>query len=40
MPIAGEVYVAMFNCGQELEALRDGTSEYCLGIKVFGQKFA
>jgi hypothetical protein len=35
VPIAGEVYVAMFNCGQELEALRDGTSEYCPGIKVF-----
>ncbi len=27
VPIAGKVYVAMFNYGQELEALRDGTSE-------------
>jgi hypothetical protein len=27
VPIAGKVYVAMFNCGQELEALKDGTSE-------------
>jgi hypothetical protein len=34
VPIAGKVYVAMFNCGQELEALRDDTSEYCPGIKV------
>jgi len=32
--------VAMFNCGQELEALRDGTSEYCPGIKVSTQKYA
>ncbi len=34
VPIARKVYVAMFNYGQELEALRDDTSEYCLGIKV------
>jgi hypothetical protein len=34
VPIAGKVYVAMFNCGQELEAPRDGTSECCPGIKV------
>jgi hypothetical protein len=34
VPIIGKVYVAMFNCGQELEALRDGTSKYCPGIKV------
>jgi len=34
VPIAGKVYVAMFNCRQELEALRDGTSEYCPRIKV------
>jgi hypothetical protein len=40
VPIAGKVYVAMFNYGQELEALRDGTSEYCPGIKVFAQKYA
>jgi len=40
VPIAGKVYVAMFNCGHELEALRDGTSEYCPGIKVFAQKYA
>jgi hypothetical protein len=40
VPIAGKVYVAMFNCGQELEALRDGTSEYCPGIKVSAQKYA
>jgi len=40
VPITGKNYVAMFNCGQELEALRDGTSEYYLGIKVFAQKYA
>jgi hypothetical protein len=40
VPIAGKVYVAMFNCGQELEALRDGTSKYCPGIKVSAQKYA
>ncbi len=40
VPIAGKVYVAMFNCGQELEALRDGTSEYYPGIKVSAQKYA
>ncbi len=40
VPIAGKVYVAMFNYGQELEALRDDTSEYCPGIKVFAQKYA
>ncbi len=40
MPIPGKVYVAMFNCGQELEALRDGTSGYCPGIKVFAHKYA
>jgi hypothetical protein len=40
VPIARKVYVAMFNCGQELEALRDGTSEYCPGIKVSAQKYA
>jgi hypothetical protein len=38
--IAGKVYVAMFNYRQELEALRDGTSEYCPGIKVSAQKYA
>ncbi len=38
--IARKVYMAMFNCGQELEALRDGTSEYCPGIKVSAQKYA
>jgi hypothetical protein len=38
--IAGKVYVAMFNCREELEALRDGTSEYCPGIKVSAQKYA
>jgi len=37
--ITGKVYMAMFNCGQELEALRDGTSEYCHGIKVSAQKY-
>jgi hypothetical protein len=40
VPIAGKVYVVMFNCGQELEALRDDTSEYYPGIKVFAQKYA
>lgn len=40
VPIVGKVYVAMFNCEQELEALRDGTSEYCPGIKVSAQKYA
>jgi hypothetical protein len=40
VPIAGKVYVAMFNYGHELEALRDGTLEYCLGIKVSAQKYA
>jgi hypothetical protein len=40
LPIAGKGYVAMFNCGQELEALRDGTLEYCHGIKVSTQKYA
>jgi hypothetical protein len=40
VPIARKVYVAMFNCGQELEALRDGTSEYYPGIKVSAQKYA
>jgi hypothetical protein len=38
--IVGKVYVAMFNYGQELEALKDGTSEYCLGTKVSAQKYA
>jgi hypothetical protein len=40
VPIAGKVYVAMFNCGQELEALRDNTLEYYPGIKVSTQKYA
>ncbi len=40
VPIARKVYVAMFNCGQELEALRDSTSKYCPGIKVSTQKYA
>jgi hypothetical protein len=40
VPIARKVYVAMFNCGQELEALRDSTSEYYPGIKVSAQKYA
>jgi hypothetical protein len=40
VPIARKVYVAMFNCGQELEALRDDTLEYCPGIKVSVQKYA
>ncbi len=40
VPIARKVYVALFNCGQELEALRDGTSEYCPRIKVYAQKYA
>ncbi len=40
VPIIGKVYVAMFNYGQEMEALRDGTSEYCPGIKVSAQKYA
>jgi hypothetical protein len=40
VPIAGKVYVAMFSYGQELEALRDGTSEYCPGIKVSAHKYA
>ncbi len=40
VPIARKVYVGMFNCGQELEALRDGTSEYYPGIKVSTQKYA
>jgi hypothetical protein len=40
VPITRKVYMAMFNCRQELEALRDGTSEYCPGIKVFAQKYA
>jgi hypothetical protein len=38
--IVGKVYVAMFNYGQELEALKDNTSEYCLGIKVSAHKYA
>jgi hypothetical protein len=40
VPIAGKVYVAMLNCGQELEAMRNGTSEYCRRIKVSAQKYA
>jgi hypothetical protein len=40
VPIAGKVYVAMFNCGHELEALKDGTSKYCPDIKVSVQKYA
>jgi hypothetical protein len=40
VPIAGKVYVAMFNYGQELEALRDSTSKYCPRIKVSAQKYA
>ncbi len=40
VPIAGKVYVAMFNCGQELEALRDSTLEYYPGIKVSAHKYA
>ncbi len=34
VPIAGKVYVAIFNCEQELQALRDDTSKYCPRIKV------
>jgi hypothetical protein len=40
VPIAGKVYEAMFNCGQKLEATRDGTLEYCPRIKVSAQKYA
>ncbi len=40
VPIARKVYMAMFNYGQELEALRDDTSEYCPRIKVSTQKYA
>jgi hypothetical protein len=40
VPIVGKVYVAMFNCEQELEAMRDSTLEYCPRIKVSTQKYA